>query len=133
MTNNDIITFSPTTIKDHLATHLLNTVSSIFGGDRLIKITLVWNAEILQNCKIYIQDQDYQIISHDILDPENVQRKRNGSELVDYLLLGDNTSKIRVIISSSDGEPTTLPHGIRIEQALQKKKMRDVISNVLGG
>lgn len=111
--------FIPTSAKDHIATPMFRPASSLFGGRRIVKMILEWDSppSLAGNRLMYIQNQDYKIISGNLLSPENIEQKRNGNQLIDYVALNDSVSKFRAVFLSSDGNPISIPYTVQITQS----------------
>jgi len=109
----DEILFSPTDSKDHLTIPYLATVPRIAGKKRLLRILFYYTekSKPRSNFKLIIQKQQNMAISQIQFD------KGQGEALhkMKQIELPKDASKIRFVLVSSDGRPTNLPYGIKLE------------------
>jgi hypothetical protein len=109
----------PTSPKDHLATPFLPIKQTADGKTKYIKITLgfasLTDPEI--NCKIFLQDSNFDMISKNLLSDEPLTILKNDC-IISMISLIDAIPKIRLIINFTEDMPTLIPSLIKIEQSL---------------
>jgi hypothetical protein len=118
ITDQGIMVF-PTTPQDHLATRFLPLNLEVRGRKKLLRVGLFLGPETMDPlcCQVFVQDPTYTILSGDLLSDVSLSQT-DTQEITQDIELDENIQKIRLLINFDKGNPSILPHRIRIEQAI---------------
>jgi predicted O-methyltransferase YrrM len=115
----DGLSFVPTNIKDHLATPFIELSYTNKENTVQLRTTISYfeTNPISPNCVVYLQDSKFNRISEYINFTRPPQKIISGRVfLTENVTLSRNIEKFRLLITSKDGNPVTIPYSVTVDQ-----------------